>query len=103
MRGNCTIPRCLGREIFKLGYVAFQADSFGPRSLFSSMCAVRSRSTQIGHEVILKTYPGAHHGFDFEGLNIVAARHDGGHRMRNNPAAADTIIEVGTFFAKHLK
>jgi dienelactone hydrolase len=52
------------------------------------------------NEVILKVYPRAYHGFDIEGI-------DTGYldrRCRYNPtAAADSMIQVKTFLAKHLK
>jgi dienelactone hydrolase len=70
----------------------------------AGMCTSRMGSVQTGHEVILKVYPDAYHGFDGEGLDMVAAGHDGGHRMLyNRAAAADAIIQVRTFLAKHLK
>ncbi len=70
----------------------------------ANMCSMRMRSGQTGHEVILKIYPDSHHGFDGEGLDMVAAGHDGGHRMLYNPvAAADAIVQVKEFLTKHLK
>lgn len=55
---------------------------------------------QKGHELILKIYPRAHHGFDMEGLNETYR----GHRMQYDPeAAADAIDQVRTFLAKHFQ
>jgi len=63
-------------------------------------CSMQMRSAQIGHEVILKIYPDSHHGFDGEGIDTFIE----GHRLLFNPvAAADAIIQVKTFLAKHLK
>jgi len=57
-------------------------------------------SGKTTHEVSLKVYPQAHHGFDFEGLD--ADRE--GHRLLYNQAAAnDAIEQVRKFFEKHLK
>jgi dienelactone hydrolase len=67
-------------------------------------CTSRMRPDRVGHEVILKVYPDAYHGFDGEGLDMVAAGHYRDHRMLYNPvAAADAIIQVRTFLTKHLK
>jgi dienelactone hydrolase len=58
---------------------------------------LKEKSSQ---EVILKIYPGAHHGFDVEGLN----KKYRGHRMQYHPeAAADAIVQVKNFLAKHMK
>jgi dienelactone hydrolase len=66
----------------------------------AATCSLRMRSGQTGHEVILKIYPDSHHGFDGEGIDTVIA----GHRLLFNPvAAADAIIQVKAFLAKHLK
>lgn len=51
-------------------------------------------------EVILKVYPGAHHGFDFKGLDEVQS----GHVVRYDAqAAADAIDRVRSFLGRHLK
>jgi len=51
------------------------------------------------HEAVLKVYPGAYHDFDFEGLDEIYE----GHRLLYDPVAAkDAIIQVKSFFAKHL-
>jgi dienelactone hydrolase len=66
----------------------------------ANLCFMRMRSGQTGHEVILKIYPDSHHGFDGEELDTSVA----GHRLLYNPvAAADAIIQVKAFLAKHLK
>jgi dienelactone hydrolase len=63
-------------------------------------CSVSMPAAQSGHEVILKVYSDAHHGFDGEGVDTVIA----GHRLLYNPAAAaDAILQVKRFLAKHLK
>jgi dienelactone hydrolase len=66
----------------------------------ASACSMRMRSGQIGNEVTLKIYPDSHHGFDGEELDTIVA----GYRLLYNPvAAADAIIQVKAFLAKHLK
>jgi len=66
----------------------------------ANLCSMRMRSGQTGHEVILKIYPDSHHGFDGEELDTSVA----GHRLLyNQVAAADAIIQVKAFLAKHLK
>jgi len=66
----------------------------------ANSCSMRMRSGQTDPEVVLKIYPDSHHGFDGEGLDTFVE----GHRMLYNPvAAADAIIQVKTFLAKHLK
>jgi len=67
------------------------------------------RQGRAKSEVILKIYPGAYHGFDWEGKddNVLGAGLGGGQasfRLLYDPAAAaDAIIQVKEFFAKHLK
>lgn len=70
----------------------------------ANTCSRGMRSAQTGHEVILKIYPDAYHGFDGEGLDIVVAGVDGNYRLLYNAvAAADAIIQVKAFLAKHLR
>jgi dienelactone hydrolase len=65
-----------------------------------SLCMERMPHKRTENEVILKVYPRAYHGFDIEGI-------DTGYldrRYRYNPtAAADSMIQVKDFLAKHLK
>jgi len=52
------------------------------------------------NEVNLKVYPNAHHGFDFEGVDIEVE----GHKIKYDPAAAeDSIAQVKSFLSKHLQ
>jgi len=52
------------------------------------------------HEVILKVYPGAHHYFDYEGMNEIFM----GRRIQyDKVAATDAIIKVKNFLSKHMK
>ena len=66
-----------------------------------SQCQAYMPSGKSTHEVILKIYPGAHHGFDWEGVDLVKLHQ---HRILSNPEAlADSIIQVKEFLAKYLK
>jgi dienelactone hydrolase len=65
-----------------------------------AICMERMPRNRTPNEVILKVYPRAYHGFDVEGIDTSYMD----HRFRYNPtAAADSIIQVKTFLAKHLK
>ena len=58
-------------------------------------------SEKTTHEVILKVYPGAYHTFDSEGTDV---KTPSGVRYKYDPsAAADAIVQVKEFLAKHLK
>jgi dienelactone hydrolase len=66
-----------------------------------ALCQKNMPSGKTTNEVILKIYPGAYHGFDYEGVDMVMLNR---HRVLYNPAAfADSIIKVKDFFAKQLK
>jgi dienelactone hydrolase len=65
-----------------------------------SLCIERMPHKKTENEVILKVYPRAYHGFDVEGIDMGYLD----RRYRYHPtAAADSIIQVKTFLAKHLK
>jgi dienelactone hydrolase len=65
-----------------------------------AICMERMPQKRTPNEVIMKVYPGAYHGFDIEGIDTSYTD----HRFRYNPsAAADSIIQVKAFLAKHLK
>lgn len=65
-----------------------------------TLCMERMPSKRTENEVILKVYPRAFHGFDVVGIDTSYMD----HRYRYNPTAAvDSIIQVKTFLAKHLK
>jgi dienelactone hydrolase len=65
-----------------------------------AICIERMPRKRTPNEVILKVYPRAYHGFDVEGIDTNYMD----HRFRYNPsAAADSILQVKTFLAKHLK
>jgi dienelactone hydrolase len=52
------------------------------------------------HEVILKIYPEAYHGFDWEGKDAI----NRGHKvLYNQKAAKDAEIQVKDFLEKYLK
>ncbi len=63
-------------------------------------CSAKMPSGKSDHEVSLKIYPEASHGFDFEGIDLTVE----GHRLLYDPiAASDAIDRVKKFLAKHLK
>ena len=66
----------------------------------AEMCKLPTEKTRF--EVILKVYPEAYHGFDFEGIDTtVTARR---HRLLYNAAAAnDAIEQIRIFLAKYTK
>ena len=73
-----------------------KADDWSP----ASNCSYMMPAAETEHEVILKIYPGVYHGFDWKGKNSVVK----GHRVLYDPvAAADAIVQVRYFLAKHLK
>ena len=56
---------------------------------------------KTAHEVILKVYPGAHHTFDAEGVDITSPT---GVRYKYDPeATADAIVRVREFLAQHMR
>ena len=64
-------------------------------------CQMRMPSGKAAHEIILKIYPGAYHGFDMEGTDKVMLER---YRVLYNPEAlADSIVQVKGFLGKHLK
>lgn len=66
----------------------------------ATLCMERMPHKRTENEVTLKVYPRAYHGFDMEGIDTSYLD----RRYRYNPkAAADSIIQVKTFLAKHLK
>ncbi len=66
----------------------------------AALCQQKMPPQKAAQEITLKIYPGAHHGFDMEGLDLVQA----GHRVLYNPQAlADSIVQVREFLGKHLK
>jgi dienelactone hydrolase len=73
-----------------------ELDDWCPSGLWREKIPLR----KARHEVSLKVYPGAYHCFDWEGVNTNYM----GHRLQYCPrAAADAIIQVKEFLAKHLK
>lgn len=55
---------------------------------------------KASHELVFKIYPGTYHGFDIEGLDRKAGR----HQLKYNPeSAADAIEQVKSFLQKHMK
>jgi dienelactone hydrolase len=65
-----------------------------------SLCVERMPRKNTDNEVILKVYPRVYHGFDIEGIDTSYL--DRRYRY-NATAAADSIIQVKAFLAKHLK
>jgi dienelactone hydrolase len=66
----------------------------------AALCSSRMPKRKTAHEVILKVYPGAHHAFDWKEVNTTYL----GHRLLYDPiAAADAVVQVKNFLAKHLR
>ena len=66
----------------------------------AAMCSNMMPSRKTANEVILKIYPGAYHGFDWEGKDFTYK----GHRFLYDPTAtADAIVRVKNFLAKYLQ
>jgi dienelactone hydrolase len=64
-----------------------------------AICMERMPLRETPNEVILKAYPRTYHGFDIEGIDTSYKD----HRFRYNPAAAaDAIVQVKMFLAKHM-
>jgi len=63
-------------------------------------CRERMPQKKTRHEVILKVYSGAYHAFDVEEVKTKYMD----HRIEyNQAAAADSIVQVKAFLAKHMK
>jgi dienelactone hydrolase len=66
----------------------------------AALCQKNMPSGRATQQIFLKVYPGAYHGFDMEGMDLVRE----GHRVLYNPqASADSIVQVKEFLAKNLK
>ena len=64
-------------------------------------CTEMMPPEQSDLDLILKIYPGAYHDFDWEGMDQEGYE---GFRMLYDPVAAkDSIVQVKSFLAKHLK
>ena len=88
--------RSLGGLDFPLLILIGELDDWCP----AAICRERMPRKKTHHEVILKVYPGAYHCFDAEGASMNYM----GHRLQYDPAAAaDAVIQVRAFLAKHLK
>ncbi len=88
--------RSLASLEFPLLILIGESDDFSP----VATCEERMPRKKTRHEVILKVYPGAYHGFDVEGAHTQYMD----HRLQYNPAAAaDSIVQVKAFLAKHMK
>ena len=62
-------------------------------------CSSRMPSSKTAHEVELKIYPGAHHCFDWAGIDTTFF----GHRLKYDPeAASDAVVRVRKFLGKYL-
>ena len=70
----------------------------------ANLCQKFMPGGKTQHDVILKVYPGAFHGFDTEGLDRMVRGSSGLHQMRYDPAAAaDAVVQVKNFLGKNLK
>ena len=69
----------------------------------ASQCVSAMPKQKTSHEIALKVYPGAYHGFDMLGANINVQGSTGAHHLQYQPEAeADAIIQVKAFFEKYL-
>ncbi len=88
--------RSLANLDFPLLILIGELDDFSPVGI----CRERMPKKEPRHEVVLKAYPGAYHGFDVEGAKTEYME----HRIQYNPAAAaDSIIQVKAFLEKYMK
>jgi dienelactone hydrolase len=88
--------RSLASLEFPLLILIGELDDLSP----AATCRERMPQKKTNHEVILKVYPGAYHGFDVEGVKTEYL----GHYIQYSPAAAeDSIAQVKAFLAKHMK
>ncbi len=88
--------RSLANLEFPLLILIGELDDLSP----VATCRERMPKKKTQHEVIFKVYPGAYHGFDMVGVNTKYMD----HRIQYNPAAAaDSIVQVKAFLAKHIK
>ncbi|MGF1609748.1 MAG: dienelactone hydrolase family protein [Kiloniellales bacterium] len=66
----------------------------------AAYCQAHLAKVEQGRELLFKVYPGAHHVFDFPGLD----RQYVGRTLRHDPAAADdAVAEIRAFLERHLK
>jgi dienelactone hydrolase len=66
----------------------------------AAMCSNMMPTGKTANEISLKIYPGAYHGFDWEGMDFIYK----GHRFLYDPAAtADAIVQVQNFLEKYLQ
>ncbi len=88
--------RSLASLEFPLLILIGALDDFSP----VATCEQRMPKKKTRHEVILKVYPGAYHGFDVEGESTEYMD----HRLQYDPSAtADSIAQVKAFLAKYMK
>lgn len=77
-----------------------QADDWTP----AKACVAMMPKKNTTQELLLKVYPGAHHGFDNRGANNNVMGSTGPHHVEyQKEAAEDSIIQVKSFLKKHLK
>ncbi len=92
-------PWCLASLMFldaPLLVLIGGADDWTP----ARRCRRMSPAGETAHRFTLKVYPGAHHGFDAEGADLVYR----GHTIRHHPAAsADAIERVRAYLAARLR
>ena len=92
-------PYCIGQlddSNAPLLILSGELDTWCPAAL----CQKNKPAGKTANEVSHKIYPGAYHGFDFVGVDVVKGK----HRVAYNPAAyADSIIQIKEFFAKQMK
>lgn len=90
-------PPCDGFETFNAPLLVLIGDA--DEWVAVTLCDQHLAATQSDHELTYKVYPGAHHAFDFPGLD----RRFQGRVLRHDPQAeADAVKRIRAFLERYL-